>query len=98
MNPITVLWIYIALLVAGGLMGFIKAKSKMSLIMSLVFALPLALCALGIIKSPTWLADVLLVFLLIFFGLRYAKSKKFMPNGMMTILSALALILRNVRF
>jgi uncharacterized membrane protein (UPF0136 family) len=98
MNPITVLWIYIAFLVLGGLMGFLKAKSKMSLIMSLVFAIPLALCALGILKSPTWLADALLIFLLIFFGLRFAKSKKMMPNGLMTILSVLALVLRNVRF
>ena len=98
MNPTTVLWIYIAFLVLGGLMGFLKAKSKMSLIMSLVFAVPLALCALDILKSPTWLADGLLIFLLIFFGLRFAKSKKIMPNGLMTMLSVLALVLRQVKF
>src|SRR5437868_2997629 len=34
----TVLWIYIALLVVGGLMGFIKGKSKISLISSVLFA------------------------------------------------------------
>jgi uncharacterized membrane protein (UPF0136 family) len=33
------------------------------------------------------------VFLLIFFGVRFAKSKKMMPNGMMTILTVLALVL-----
>src|SRR5436190_1382795 len=32
MKPETILWIYIVLLVIGGLIGFLKAKSKMSLI------------------------------------------------------------------
>ena len=32
----TILWIYIVLLVAGGLMGFLKAGSKMSLIAGVV--------------------------------------------------------------
>ena len=90
MTPNTILWIYVALLVAGGLMGFLKAGSKMSLIMSVAFAIPLALCAQGMISEPK-VADVLLAFLLVFFGMRFAKSKKFMPNGMMAILSAAAL-------
>ena len=34
--PTVYLWIYIVLLVAGGLMGFLKAKSKMSLITSIL--------------------------------------------------------------
>lgn len=76
-------------------MGFIKAKSKMSLIMSLAFALPLALCALGKLNVK-YLPEILIGFLLVFFGLRFMKSKKFMPAGLMTLLSIAALILRNI--
>ncbi len=91
MTPNTILWIYIVLLVLGGLVVFLKAGSKMSLLMSVAFAIPLALCAKGIISEPR-VADILLGFLLIFFGMRFAKSKKFMPNGLMAILSAAALL------
>lgn len=94
MNPITILWIYIVLLVAGGLMGFLKAKSKMSLITSVGFAALLTLCAVRIIPDPI-VADIILVVLLIFFGMRVAKTKKFMPMGMMTLATILALALRN---
>ena len=97
MNPNTVLWIYIVLLVAGGLMGFLKAKSKMSLIMSLAFAAALSLCALGRINIEH-AADILLVVLLIFFGMRFAKSRKMMPNGVMTLATVLALALRHLRW
>ena len=112
MTPNTVLWIYIALLVAGGLIGFLKAKSKMSLIMSLAFAVPLALCALHFINFSydrrnavngqttshirAELPDVLILFLLLFFGMRFIKGRKFMPAGLMSIASLLALILRQV--
>jgi len=44
-----VLWIYIVLLVVGGLIGFLKAKSKVSLIMSAIFAALLAMCASGVV-------------------------------------------------
>ena len=95
MTPNLVLWIYIALLFAGGLVGFLKAGSKMSLIMASVFAALLALCALNILNVPR-LADGLLVFLLVFFGMRFAKGKKFMPNGLMTVLTVVTLVLRNL--
>jgi hypothetical protein len=38
MSPTKVLWIYIILLVIGGLIGFFKGKSRVSLIMSVSFA------------------------------------------------------------
>ncbi|MBA4150364.1 MAG: TMEM14 family protein [Verrucomicrobia bacterium] len=95
MTPEIILWIYIALLIAGGLMGFIKGKSKASIIASTLFAIPLALSALHII-SPPWIADVILGVLVVFFGMRFAKSKKFMPAGLMTILSLAAIIGRVV--
>jgi len=95
MTPNTVLWVYIVLLELGGVMGFVKAKSKASLIASSIFAGILALCALGIIRwAPA--ADVVLVFLLVFFGMKFAKGKKFMPSGMMCILTVVALALRHI--
>jgi uncharacterized membrane protein (UPF0136 family) len=91
MNPHTILWIYIVLMVLGGAMGFVKAKSKASLIASVTFGAILSLFALDVLpfRHHIWV----LIFLLVFFGMRLAKSKKFMPNGMMTILTVLALAL-----
>ncbi|HUD47328.1 MAG TPA: TMEM14 family protein [Candidatus Baltobacteraceae bacterium] len=88
--PVTVLWVYIALLLAGGVMGWVKAGSKISLVTSAIFALLLALCALGIIR-PFYVADVLVGLLLIVFGMRFAKGRKFMPSGLMVGLSAVVL-------
>src|SRR5687767_8256062 len=97
MNPNTVLWVYIILLVAGGLVGFFKAKSKASLIASCSFAAVLILCAIGVIFKP-YVADIVLAILLVFFAWRLSKSKKFMPNGLMLILTVVALALRHIHF
>lgn len=95
MTPNTVLWIYIVLLVVGGVMGLVKAGSKASLIASSIFAAVLALCALNIIAFA-YAADIVLVFLLVFFGMRFAKGRKFMPAGMMCILTVVTLALRHL--
>lgn len=87
-----VLWIYIVLLVAGGLTGFLKAGSKASLIASVISAIPLVLAALGVV--PPLVADVCLGLLLVMFGKKFAKGRKFMPSGLMALLSAAALIIR----
>lgn len=96
MNPNTVLWIYIVLLVAGGMVGYFKAGSKASLIASVSFAAALVLSALGFIFQPH-VADIILAILLVFFGIRLGKSRKFMPNGMMLVLTLLTLALRHIR-
>jgi uncharacterized membrane protein (UPF0136 family) len=87
---VIVLWVYIVLLLAGGAMGFVKAGSRISLITSVIFAVLLALCVLGIIR-PFYVADWLVGLLVVVFGMRFAKTKKFMPSGLMLALSAVVL-------
>ena len=87
---VEILWVYIVLLFAGGVMGFVKAGSRISLITSAIFAALLALCATGIIK-PFYVADLLVGLLLVVFGMRFAKGRKFMPSGLMLGLSAVML-------
>lgn len=94
-----VLWIYIVLLLVGGLIGFLKAGSKVSLISSSVFAALLVLTAVpGVFerKFALGLSNVLLAALLVVFAIRLAKTKKFMPSGLMLVLTILALALRNI--
>lgn len=95
MNPNTILWIYIVLLVIGGMMGYLKAGSKISLIMSACFAAALSLCAAHILVVAH-LEDILLAALLIVFAMRLTKTKKFIPSGVMLVLTIAALALRHV--
>ena len=94
MTPETILWIYIGLLVVGGLIGYLKAKSKISLIMSLIFAVILGFVAVdkpNPIFSVEWSWGILSFLALIFF-LRLLKTKKFMPSGMMLLVTAVTII------
>jgi len=97
MKPDLILWIYIVLLVASGVMGFLKAGSKPSLIASSGFAVALALINLDILVVAH-LRDILLSVLIIVFSVRLAKTKKFMPAGLMIVLTAVTLVLLHVRF
>ena len=97
----TVLWIYIVLLLVGGLMGFFKGKSKVSLIMSAAFAALLLLTAVPHLLDANFsrgMANVLMAALIVVFALRLAKTKKFMPSGMMLLVTVIALALRNIKF
>ena len=47
-----VLWAYVVLLLVGGMIGFFKAKSKVSLITSAVFAALLVLTTLPNVFQP----------------------------------------------
>ena len=88
-----ILWVYIVLLVIGGVMGWVKAKSRVSLIMSVGFAAVLCLCAAHIIRVPH-LVGILLVVLLAVFLMRLGKTKKFMPAGFMSLVTVITLALR----
>jgi len=94
-----VLWVYIFLLLIGGLIGFFKANSKVSLITSAVFAAVLVLAVLPGVFQPAFariLANVILALLLVVFAIRLAKTKKFMPSGLMLVVTMAALALLNI--
>jgi uncharacterized membrane protein (UPF0136 family) len=100
MTPGNVLWIYIVLLLLGGLMGYFKARSKVSLLTSCVAAALLVLSALpGVFQAAfrSGLADCVMAVLLVVFAVRLAKTKKFLPAGLMLAATILALALRHIR-
>jgi uncharacterized membrane protein (UPF0136 family) len=89
-NDQIILLVYTVLLELGGVMGFVKAGSKASLIASSIFAVILLLF---IFVFPIQYAWTVLVALLAFFGKRFARTKKVMPAGMMVGLTLITLIL-----
>jgi uncharacterized membrane protein (UPF0136 family) len=95
-----VFWSYIILLLIGGLIGFFSAGSKVSLMTSAVSAALLILTRLPGVFQPSFgraLADVIMAALLVVFAWRLTKTKKFVPNGLMMILTIVVVVLLNFR-
>lgn len=91
MNKITTALItYSALLAGGGLFGYLKAGSLASLIMSSIFAV-LVLLSIYINKEYPAIGYKatygILAFLSAFFIYRIAVTGKFMPAGMLALLT-----------
>jgi uncharacterized membrane protein (UPF0136 family) len=79
--------IYGVMLIPGGVMGFLKAHSKMSLITGAVSGLIVLLsCKINSKSSYLYVSAISLV-LAGFFSYRFAHSHAFMPAGLMLILS-----------
>ena len=96
----TVFWSYIILLLIGGLIGFFKANSNVSLITSAVAASLLILTRVADVIEPGFrrsLANIIMAVLIVVFAWRLSKTKKFMPNGFMMILTVVVLALLNFR-
>ncbi|MBM3878680.1 MAG: hypothetical protein FJ387_03025 [Verrucomicrobia bacterium] len=85
-----ILTAYIVLLLVGGLIGYVKAGSKVSLAMSLGFAAAIGLCVFTGVRHGLTIAVVLQLALLAVFVARYLKTKKFMPAGLMGVVTVLA--------
>lgn len=93
MKPEIVLWLYLVVLLAGGVYGFVKARSRISLISALVFGALLAAAALGWLGG-VYAGDVILTVLVVVFAQRFGKTRKFMPAGLMVVLTIAALLVR----
>jgi len=94
-----ILWLYILLLLVGGFIGFLKARSKISLIMSAICAGLLALTTLRGILDTAFafkLANVVLVVLVLTFTVRLARTRKFMPSGLVLAATVAVLAVVNL--
>ncbi len=94
---INILMIYGVLMLGGGIMGFVKVQSVMSLVMGIVSSI---LIFLGVwqFKQGNSSSAFLIVIpttlvLLIVFLMRFLKTGSFMPSGMLLVLSLVVLIL-----
>ncbi len=88
--------VYGILALIGGIVGYIQASSKVSLISGTISGLLLIFAAFLQLQGQAWgliVAAFVTAALVVFFALRLAKTRKFMPAGLMTILGVLALAL-----
>ncbi|MFM7427495.1 MAG: TMEM14 family protein [Elainella sp.] len=87
--------LYGGLAVAGGILGYLKARSQVSLISGLVSGLLLICSGIAHQQGVSWgqgVALVITVALIGVFGLRWFKTRKFMPAGLMVLAGLLALV------
>jgi uncharacterized membrane protein (UPF0136 family) len=82
------------LMLAGGIVGFKKAKSKPSLIAGIVSSILLAGCyalTMTNVKNGLYGGAFVSALLIGVFLKRLVRTKKFMPSGMLLILNAVVL-------
>ncbi len=96
----TVAWalligLYAMIVIVGGIVGYTKARSRVSLISGLGSGVALAIAALMTLQNPIsglTLATAIAVFLFIVFCIRWINTRALMPAGMMAVLSLIASI------
>lgn len=96
MNPGVVAAItYGILAIVGGIIGYVQAKSKASLISGIISGLLLIIAGVMQLQGQGLgliLAIVVTIALIIVFAMRLAKTRKFIPAGLMTALGVAALV------
>jgi uncharacterized membrane protein (UPF0136 family) len=89
-----VLGLYALVLAGGGVMGYVKAGSRPSLIAGLTSGLAALACLVLTWSHPSlavMLGIGLAVLMLVVFGIRLARTRKFMPSGMLLVISVVVL-------
>ncbi len=89
-------FVYGILALIGGIIGYVQASSKISLLSGSISGLLLIIAAFWQLQGQIWglfVAAFITAALVVFFSLRLAKTRKFMPSGLMIILGVLALVL-----
>jgi uncharacterized membrane protein (UPF0136 family) len=85
---------YGILAIVGGVMGYAQAQSKASLLSGSISGLLLLVGGVMQLQGQVWgliLAAIVTAVLVIVFAIRLAKTRKFMPAGLMIIVGLLSL-------
>ncbi|MFM7447865.1 MAG: TMEM14 family protein [Leptolyngbyaceae cyanobacterium] len=80
---------YGILAIVGGIVGYVQAQSKMSLVAGCGCGILLLISALAQWQGQSWGvlgATSVTVILLVAFTMRWLKTRKFMPAGLMLVL------------
>jgi len=85
---------YATVIAAGGVIGYVKAGSLMSLVTGLVFGALSAFGAYQLSQNPNNYLLLLCTsgFLTLMMGYRFSQSGKFMPAGLVAVLSVLMVV------
>jgi uncharacterized membrane protein (UPF0136 family) len=92
---IVAVFAYGMLAIVGGIIGYMQANSKVSLISGTISGLLLVIAAFFKLQGQGWaaiLAAVVTAVLVVVFAVRFAKTRKFMPAGLMVILGIVTLV------
>lgn len=96
MNTATIATVsYGIISILGGISGYIKAKSKISLISGVISGVALIIAAFVQLQQFSFgstMAQVITLLLIAVFAVRLIKTRKFMPAGLMLILGIITLI------
>lgn len=87
--------VYGLLVAIGGIIGYLKARSNVSLMSGLGSSVVLAIAAYATLQNRgvgLSLAAIIAVVLSIVFGIRWSKTRALMPAGVMAILSTFVAI------
>lgn len=85
--------IYSFVVLLGGVMGYLKAKSKVSLLAGLGSGIALIVSWFVFRQNPLvglGIATLIALLLVIVFIIRFFRTRTFMPSGLMTIFSIAA--------
>jgi len=94
-NTAIELWVSGIMMMLGGVIGFIKVGSKASLISGVGMGLALLASGFGVWSgsyNSIVVAEVIATLLVVLFAIRFAKTRRFMPAGMLAILSVVAVV------
>jgi uncharacterized membrane protein (UPF0136 family) len=93
--PVLLLYVYGVLLIVGGLMGYVKAKSLPSLIAGLVCGVIIIIVGLNYISyDAPYVALIVALVLIFLMGRRYLVTRKPMPALLIVVLSIIVAVVQ----
>ena len=95
-NTAIEVWVYGVIMILGGIAGFARVGSKASLISGVGFGLVLLVSGIGVwngSQHSLMVAILIALLLVVLFAIRYAKKRRFMPAGVLAVLSLVAAIM-----